>query len=190
MIERNKIEELIDKYVETDWLKLHMRESEVIMRELAKRLDKDQDIWGLAGLLHDLDFDYVDKDPNRHGFEFQKILKEENVELPEEMLHAIRAHNEDSELIDDRRESDLDFALAASENLSGFLVACALVMPDKKISSVKVDSVIKKLKKDKSFARAVRRDLIFDIEKVGISLEEFVQVALDSVSSIADEIGL
>jgi hypothetical protein len=63
-------------------------------------------------------------------------------------------------------------------------------MPDKKIKSVKVESVIKKLKKDKSFARAVRRDLIFDIEKVGVSLEEFVQIALDAVSDINEEIGL
>jgi predicted hydrolase (HD superfamily) len=190
VIKRDRAQELIDKYVTTDWLKLHMRESEVIMRALARRLGKDEDIWGISGLLHDVDFDFVEKDPNRHGVEFEEILAKENIELPKEILHAIRAHNEDSELIDDKRESDLDYALSASENLSGFLVACALVMPDKKMSSVKVDSVIKKLKKDKGFARAVRRDLIFDIEKVGISLEEFVQIALDAVNNISNEIGL
>jgi predicted hydrolase (HD superfamily) len=93
-------------------------------------------------------------------------------------------------LIDTKRETDLDYALSAGENLSGFLVACALVMPDKKIQSVKVSTVIKKLKKDKSFARAVRRDLIFDIEKVGISLEELVEISLDALCEINDEIGL
>jgi predicted hydrolase (HD superfamily) len=190
MIERSKAQELIDKYVTTDWLKLHMRESEVIMRALAKRLGEDEEVWGIAGLLHDIDYDFVDKDPNRHGVEFESILEKENVKLPDEVIHAIRSHNEDSEMIDDKRESKLDYALSASENLSGFLVACALVMPDKKIGSVKVDSVIKKLKKDKSFARAVRRDLIFDIEKVGISLEKFVQIALDAVCGIDEEVGL
>jgi predicted hydrolase (HD superfamily) len=93
-------------------------------------------------------------------------------------------------LIDVKRETDLDYALSACENLSGFLVACALVMPNKKIESVKVDTVIKKLKKDKSFARAVRRDLIFDIEKVGISLEELVEISLNALSEINEEIGL
>jgi len=167
-----------------------MRESEVIMRALAKHLGEDQDVWGITGLLHDIDFDYVNKDPNRHGVEFEKILKKENVRLADEVMHAIRAHNEDSELIDDKRESQLDYALSASENLSGFLVACALVQPDKKIKSVKVDSVIKKLKRKKDFAKAVRRDLICDIEKIGISLEEFIEIALDSVYDIHEEIGL
>ena len=190
MIERKKAQELIDKYVTTDWLKLHMRESEIIMRAVAKRLGEDEDVWGITGLLHDLDFDFVDKDPNRHGVEFENILKKEGVELPKEVLHAIRSHNEDSNLISDVRESKLDFALSASENLSGFLVACALVMPDKKLSTVKVSSVIKKLTKKKDFARAVRRDLIFDIEKVGIPLEEFVQIALDAVVEISEEVGL
>jgi len=190
MIERNKARELIDKYIQTDWLKLHMRESEVIMRALAKRLGKDEDLWGITGLLHDIDFDFVNKDPHKHGVEFENILKKENIKLPEEAIHAIRAHNEDSKLINDKRETDLDYALSACENLSGFLVACALVMPDKKIKSLKVESVIKKLKKKKDFARAVRRDLISDIEKIGISLEELVEIALDAVCDISEEIGL
>ncbi len=190
MIGRIKAQELIDKYVTTPWLKLHMRESEVIMRAVAKRLGEDEDLWGLSGLLHDLDFDYVDKDPHKHGVEFENILKEEGVEIPDGVAHAIRAHNEDSDLVSDTRESNLDYALAASENLSGFLVACALVQPEKKLASVGVDSVIKKLTKKKDFAKAVRRDLIMDIEKVGITLEEFIQIALDAVNEISDEVGI
>jgi predicted hydrolase (HD superfamily) len=162
MIDREKLNELMDKYVSTAWLKLHMRESEVIMRAVAKRLGEDEDVWGLAGLLHDIDFDFVDKDPNRHGVEFEDILKKEGIDVPSEIIHAIRSHNEGRNLIDDVRESNLDFALAASENLSGFLVACALVMPEKRLESVTVDSVIKKLTKKKDFAKAVRRDLIMD----------------------------
>ena len=190
MRERSRAQELIDKYVTTEWLKLHMRESEVIMRALARRLGEDEDVWGISGLLHDLDFDFVNKDPNTHGVEFENILKNEGIELPEEVLHAIRSHNEDSTMINDKRESNLDYALSASENLSGFLVACALVQPDKKLASVGVDSVIKKLTKKKDFAKAVRRDLIMDIEKVGISLEEFIQLSLDAVNEISDEVGI
>ena len=189
MTDRKKAQELIDKYVTTDWLKLHIRESEVIMRAVARRLGKDEDLWGITGLLHDIDYDFVNKDPDRHGVEFEEIFKREGVKLPDEAIHAIKAHNDESKLIDIKRETDLDYALSACENLSGFLVACALVMPDKKIASVKVDTVIKKLK-DKSFARAVRRDLIFDIERVGISLEELVKIGLGSLYEIREEIGL
>jgi predicted hydrolase (HD superfamily) len=189
MIDKKKAQELIDKYITTDWLKLHMRESEVIMRAVAKRLGKDEELWGITGLLHDIDYDFVNKDPDRHGVEFEEIFKKEGVNLPDEAIHAIKAHNDESKLIDVKRETDLDYALCACENLSGFLVACALVMPDKKITTVKVDTVIKKLK-DKSFARAVRRDLIFDIEKVGISLEELVEISLNALNEINEEIGL
>jgi predicted hydrolase (HD superfamily) len=189
MIERKKAQELIDKYITTDWLKFHMRESEVIMRAVAKRLGKDEELWGMTGLLHDIDYDFVNKNLDRHGVEFEEIFKREGVELPDEAMHAIKAHNDESKLVDIKRETELDYALSACENLSGFLVACALVMPDKKIASVKVDTVIKKLR-DKSFARAVRRDLIFDIEKVGISLEELVEISLGSLCEISEEIGL
>ena len=189
MIGRDNAQELIEKYITTSWLKLHMRESEVIMRALADELGEDKDIWGISGLLHDIDYDFVNKDPNTHGVEFENILKNEGIQLPSEVIHAIKSHNEGSELINEKRENILDYALSASENLSGFLVACALVQPDKKISSVNVDSVIKKLKK-KDFAKAVRRDLIYDIEKVGISLERFIQLSLDAVNEISDEVGV
>lgn len=193
MIKRERVQELLDKYVTTEWLKLHMRESEVIMRKLAKRLGEDEELWGLSGLLHDIDYDYVNKDPDRHVVEFDKILEMEGIkvgeEIPEEMYHAIKAHYEENPAIEQKRESKLDYALSAAENLSGFLVACALVQPDKKISSVRVESVLKKFKK-KDFAKAVNRDLIYDIEKTGLSLEEFVKISLESIDEISDEIGL
>ncbi|KUK67569.1 MAG: metal dependent phosphohydrolase [candidate division WS6 bacterium 36_33] len=193
MITRERVQELLDKYVTTEWLKLHMRESEVIMRRLAKHLGEDEELWGLSGLLHDIDYDYVNKDPDRHVVEFDKILEMEGIkigeEIPEEMYHAIKAHYEENPAIEQKRESKLDYALSAAENLSGFLVACALVQPDKKISSVRVDSVLKKFKK-KDFAKTVNRDLIYDIEKTGLSLEEFVKISLESIDEISDEIGL
>lgn len=193
MITREKAEDLLNKYVNTPWLKLHMRESEVIMMGVAKELNEDVEKWGLSGLLHDLDFDYVKKDPQRHVIEFDTLLEKENLkvdqDIPQDVYHAIKSHYEDHPDIKEKRENNMDFALGASENLSGFLVACALVQQDKKIKSVGVDSVLKKLKK-KDFAKAVNRQYIYDIEKVGISLERFIEIALKEMNSIDDEIGL
>jgi uncharacterized protein len=193
MIERNKAQELIDKYVTTPWLKLHMRETEVILKGVAKELGKNEDEWGIAGLLHDLDFDYVNKDPQKHVIEFDTILEKEGItvgsDITDEMYHAIKSHYEEHPDIKQKRENDFDYALAASENISGFLVACALVQPDKKISSVNVDSVLKKLKK-KEFARAVNRQFIYDIEKAGLSLDRFIEIALEEMKKIDKEIGL
>lgn len=193
MISRERALELLDKYITTPWLRLHMLESEIIMRGVAKELKEDEELWGLTGLLHDLDFDYVNKDPKRHVVELDHILEIEDIkvgkDIPLEMYHSIKSHYEDHPDIKERRESNLDFALSASENLSGFLVACALVQPDKKIESVGVDSVIKKLKK-KDFAKAVNREYIYDIEKTGISLERFIDIALIQMKSISNQIGL
>lgn len=193
MITREKCNELLEKYITTPWLKMHMRESDLIMQAVARRLGEDQEKWGLVGLLHDLDFDYVNKDPQWHVIKFDEILEKEGlkvgIDIDDDVYHAIRAHYEEHPDIHEKRENSLDYALSASENLSGFLVACALVQPDKKIASVEVDSVTKKLKK-KDFAKAVRRDLIQDIEKVGISLEEFIKIALDTMKANASELGL
>ncbi len=193
MITREKCNELLEKYVTTPWLKMHMRESDLIMQAVAKRLNEDSEKWGLSGLLHDLDFDYVNKDPQWHVIKFDEILGKEGLkvgtDIDDDVYHAIRAHYEEHPDIAEKRENNLDYALSASENLSGFLVACALVQPDKKIASVGVESVTKKLKK-KDFAKAVRRDLIQDIEKVGISLDEFIKIALDAIKANASELGL
>ncbi len=193
MLSRNECIKLLDEYIHTPWLRLHMRESEVIMIALAKKLGEDAERWGMAGLIHDLDFDYVEKDPKRHVIEFDNILKIEGIEvgrdIPNDVYHAIKAHYAEHPLITQKRESKLDYALSASETLSGFLVACALVQPDKKINSVGVESVMKKFKK-KDFAKSINRQLIFDIEKVEISLDEFIQISLKALSDISDEIGL
>lgn len=193
MISREDASKLVEKYVTTPWLKFHMRESEVIMRALAKKFGEDEEVWGISGLIHDLDYDYVGKDPKRHVVEFDKILEMESLtvgeDIPEEMYHAIKSHYEEHPDIQQKRESKLDYALSASETISGFLVACALVQPDKKISSVDVESVKKKFKK-KDFAKAVRRELIYDIEKIGISLDEFIEISLKSLREIDTEIGL
>ena len=193
MIDRVHALKLLDKYVSTPWLRLHMIESEAIMKSLAKYFGENEQEWGLAGLLHDLDFDYVQKDPLRHGVEIDNIFKIEGIQvgedIPESVYHAIKAHCEGNPNILQERESKFDYALSSAETISGFLVACALVQPDKRIKSVNVDSVMKKFKK-KDFAKGVDRQLIYDIEETGMSLDEFVKVSLDALYSISDDIGL
>lgn len=193
MISRERCNELLDKYVTTPWLKYHMRESDLIMQAVAKRLNEDPEKWGLAGLLHDIDYDYVEKDADKHVADLDKLLELEDLkigrDIDSDVYHAIKAHYEENPRVSEKRENNFDYALSASENLSGFLVACALVQPDKKIASVGVDSVLKKLKK-KDFAKAVRRDLIQDIEKTGISLDEFIDIALGAMKANASELGL
>ena len=93
MISRERALELLDKYITTPWLRLHMLESEIIMRGVAKELKEDEELWGLTGLLHDLDFDYVNKDPKRHVVELDHILEIEDIkvgkDIPLEMYHSI-----------------------------------------------------------------------------------------------------
>ena len=193
MIDRVHALKLLDKYVSTPWLRLHMIESEAIMKSLAKYFGENEQEWGLAGLLHDLDFDYVQKDSLRHGVEIDNIFKMEGIQvgedIPENVYHAIKAHCEGNPNILQKRESKLDYALSSAETISGFLVACALVQPDKRIKSVNVDSVIKKFKK-KDFAKGVNRQFIYDIEKTGMSLDEFVKISLDALCTISEDIGL
>jgi len=111
-----------------------------------------------------------------------EILKKEG--LPEEYLHAIMAHNEETGAV---RKTVLDHALAASESITGLIVACALVLPEKKISAVKAKSVAKRMK-EKGFARSVSRENILECEKAGIPFDQFVEMALQAMSAIETQL--
>lgn len=194
MITRERAQALLDTYLKTNYLKLHSRESEVILRAIAKELGEDEDLWGITALLHDLDMDEIGLDEietsQQHALKTCEILEKEfGDQVPEEMKHAILAHVEDMGYAGVKRESKLDYALAAGESLSGFIVACALVQPDKKLESVRPESVLKKFKK-KEFARKVPREIIYDIEKIGLTKERLVEIALSAMQEISDEIGL
>lgn len=124
---------------------LHSRETEVIMRALAKRLGEDEELWAITGLLHDLDFEEMKETPEQHGLKTCEILEQEGFYDPA-MLHAIKAHNESHIAAEVSRESKLDFCLAAAENITGLIVAYVLMKPDKKLEGTKVKSITKKLK--------------------------------------------
>jgi len=155
------------------------------MRELAKKLGKNEDKWGLAGLLHDLDVELVKGDRYIHGKETARILTE--IGIDPEIVDAIRMHNETS--AGEKRSKEFQYALAAGETITGMIVATTLVYPDKRVMSVHPVSVIKRMKETK-FAASVRRENIMECELIGIPLAEFVDISLNAMKKIGDKIGL
>ncbi len=189
MITYPEARELFDKYLQTDYLRKHSRETEVIMRALAKATGADEEFWGICGLLHDLDLDALNGDLERHGRRTVEILKENGYDIPE-MFSAILAHVEGMEGSDFRRKNDLEYILAGAENITGLISAYVILRPDKKIEGVKVKSVLKKFKSP-AFAAKVNRDFIRDAaEHAGMELREFIGISIDAMRSISDEIGM
>ncbi len=177
--------ELLHQYVKSPNMLNHCYASEAVMKALARRLGQDENKWGLAGLLHDLDVEMVNGDMTIHGKETANILEKKGVEP--EIIDAIRMHNESSS--GEKRSKEFHHALAAGETITGMIVATTLVYPDKKLASVKPKSVIKRMK-EKKFAASVRRENIMECENIDIPLPEFVEICLGAMREISDEIGL
>ena len=167
--------------VENENLRKHMMAVAAIMEGLAEKFGEDRKIWKYAGLLHDIDYGKVGHE--EHGLKSAEMLKGK---LPEDALHAIKAHNEMTGVV---AESKMDFALRASDAASGLIVAAALVMPGKKLREVRLETLKNKFR-DKSFARRVDRNRIMECEKFGMTLDEFLALALESMKGIADDLGL
>ena len=188
MISREEAIRLLKKYIKTENTIKHMMATEAIMGALAKRLEPEkEELWRLAGLLHDLDYETAENED--HGTKNEEILKKEEVELPGEVLQAIKAHsfNLHPEF---KPKAKMDWALFICDSLTGLIVATALVRPDKKLASVKVKSVMKKFK-DKAFAKGTRReDIRLCEERLGIALEEFVELGLEAMQVISQDLEL
>jgi putative nucleotidyltransferase with HDIG domain len=177
--------ELLKQYIKNERMLNHCYASEAVLRALAMRLNQDEEKWGLAGLLHDLDVELVNADPLRHGLETARILTEMNVDP--EIVEAIKLHNEMATGIE--RTTQFQHSLAAGETITGLIVATALVYPDRKLANVKVSSITKRVK-EKAFAASVSREKINECENIGLSLDEFVGISLDAMKSISNQLGL
>ncbi|SFM99986.1 HD domain-containing protein [Thermodesulforhabdus norvegica] len=182
---REEALELLTRHVKSDNLRKHCLATEAIMRKLAERFGGDPDLWGIAGLLHDLDFEYTKDKPEEHAKKAVDILKD--TDLPEEVLQAILRHN--AEMLGLTRETTLDYALTAAETITGLIVAAALVHPDKSLASLQAKSVRKRMK-SKDFARNVSRENIMMCEKLGMELMEFIELSLEAMRSIRADLGL
>jgi uncharacterized protein len=177
--------ELLRRYVQNEKMIFHCLASEAVMRGLALRLGQDEEKWGLAGLLHDLDVEITNADPYVHGQKTEELLRDYIVD--EEILDAIRMHNEVS--AGKERTTLFQHALAAGETITGLIFATTYVYPDRKLTSVKPKSVVKRMK-EKIFAASVKRENIMECEKIGIPIEEFAQIAIQAMIPIAASIGL
>jgi putative nucleotidyltransferase with HDIG domain len=183
MLTRDESLAIVRQHVKNDNLVKHMIAVGAIMKGLASRFGEDQALWELVGILHDVDYEEVGQDWTRHGAISAEIVKEL---LPEEGLYAIRAHNPQTGSLPISR---LDWSLYAADGLSGLIIAQGLMMPNKKIASIKVSSLAKRMK-DKAFARGVSRENILRCTEAGIQLDEFFQVGLESMTLVSRELGL
>ena len=184
-IDRQKSLELLHRYIKNEKMIFHCLASEAVMRGLARRLGRDEEKWGLAGLLHDLDVEITNAEPTIHGTQTEVLLKDYDVDP--EILDAIRMHNEYSS--GKERSTEFQHALAAGETITGLIFATTYVYPDKKLTSVKPKSVTKRMK-EKMFAASVKRENIMECEKIGIPIDEFAAISIESMLPIAGDIGL
>ncbi len=183
-MKREEAIELVKKNIKKGNLFKHMLAVEAIMREIAIYLNKNEEKWSLAGLLHDIDFEITMNEPEKHGIVAEEILKGK---VDEKIIRAIKSHNFENTKIE--AESEMEKALIAADSISGLIIACALVMPSKKLRDVKVETIKKKFKQ-KDFARNCNRNRILFCEKINIPREKFFEISLKALQKISNELGL
>lgn len=184
MLTREQAYEELKKHVHNENLLKHMLSVEAVMKGLADHLGEDRGIWGLTGLLHDIDYEQTKDDFKQHSLIGAELLA--GLGFPAEVIQAVKVHNYTHGL---PRESNLDKALYVADPVSGLVVAGALVRPDKKLASVEVGYLMKKFG-EKAFARGADRNQIRTCSELGLELEEFLNISLKAMQEISDELGL
>ncbi|MGH7903908.1 MAG: HDIG domain-containing metalloprotein [Candidatus Dormibacteraceae bacterium] len=178
---RDQAWNMVTEFTASQQLIRHMRSVEAAMRAYAARFGQDQERWGVVGLLHDFDYE---SDPGRHPERGIGILRERGVD--EEIVIDIASHAE----LGVPRDTQLRRSLYAVDELCGFIIACALVKPDRSLGAVEARGVRKKMK-DRAFARGVHRDeLLEGAAQLGIPFDEHVEFVRDALRPIALELGL
>lgn len=175
---------LLTEYTKSDSLRRHALAVEAAMRQYARIFGEDEERWGIVGLLHDFDYERW-PDPPDHPLKGAAILEE--LGYPEDVIYAIKSHADYLEL---ERVDKLSKTLYAVDEMSGFIMAVALVRPSRSVHDVKVSSVKKKLK-DKAFARAIDREqLMAGARDLGVELDEHIKTVIAALQSVADALGL
>jgi putative nucleotidyltransferase with HDIG domain len=186
---REKAWELLNEYTKNQNLVRHMLAVEAAMRAYARKYGEDEDLWGVVGLIHDFDYErYPDLSVEGHPVVGARVLREQG--WPEEIVRAVLSHA--GEYTGVMPESLMEKCLVAVDELTGFLVAVALVRPTKDIRDITKIRSIKKKWKDRSFAAAVNREEIeHACEELGVDLwTEHVPLVLEAMKGIAPELGL
>jgi putative nucleotidyltransferase with HDIG domain len=177
---REEAWELVCEKVQNKNLRKHMLATEAVLRSLAERMHENADLWALTGLIHDLDVEQTNAE--NHTLVTAQMLEQKGV--APEMIHAIKSHNQKVPV-----ETKLDRALFATDSLTGLIVACALIHPDKKLKSIDTKFVLNRFG-EKRFASGARREDIQTCSELGLTLEEFTELALTAMQKIDKELGL
>ena len=184
MTDRESAWGLLTEFTQSESLRKHAVAVEACMRAYAQKYSGDVELWGVVGLLHDFDYDQYPSLED-HPYKGNQILKERG--YSDEIRRAIMSHAEYTGVT---RDSQMEKALFACDELAGFITACALVKPNKSIAEVEAKSVRKKMK-DKAFARSVKReDILQGAAELGVDLEEHIGFCIEAMQGIAGELGL
>jgi len=160
----------------------HVLATEAVMKALAKELGQDEEVWAMAGLLHDLDYEFTKDNFEEHGNKTVEML--ENKDLPEDIKDAILAHCEKKE-----RGKLIEKAIYAADPVTGFIVAAVLIRKGSKLSDIDVDFLLNRYK-EKSFARGANRDQMASCAGIGMTLEDFLSLSLKAMQEISEDLGL
>jgi putative nucleotidyltransferase with HDIG domain len=174
---------LLFKYVDSESLRRHMYAVEAACRAYARKFGEDEHLFGITGLVHDFDYE---KRPDEHPLPGAEILRESG--YPEELVHAVLAHNEPRTGV--HPQTRLDLTLRACDEITGLITAAALVRPSRSIMDLEAKSVMKKMK-DRVFAAGVDREEVTEAAAaLGVELREHVQFVIEAMRGIAGELGL
>jgi putative nucleotidyltransferase with HDIG domain len=175
--------DLVQTSVKNQNLVKHMLATEACLRGLARKLGHDEDKWGLAGLVHDLDYEQTKDDPASHAMIAAQTLAGHNVDP--EVIHAVQAHSGNVPV-----ESLLDKAIWATDPVTGLIVAAALMHPTKKLASIDVEFILRRFKEKRFAAGANREQIQTCTPNLGLGLDEFLAICLKAMQDIAPGLGL
>ena len=184
---RQEAKELLYQYIQSENLRRHHFAAEAVMRAFARKFNEDENSWGIAGLLHDMDWEQTKDNPDNHTKVAEQILRDHGVD-DEVLISAIKAHHPSAS--GKQPETLMEKTLYYTEELTGLITAAALVRPDKKLGGVTTESLFKKLK-DKSFARGIDREKVAQTpEALGLPVEEIIETVLRAMQDIHEDLGL
>ncbi|PJA26149.1 MAG: phosphohydrolase [candidate division Zixibacteria bacterium CG_4_9_14_3_um_filter_46_8] len=180
-MDRNQAIELVRCKISSGNLRKHILSVEAVMRRLALHFHEDIELWGMTGLLHDLDYEETVNNPDRHTLITEQWLDE--YKLDSVIIRGIKAHA--GKVVP---SSLMEKAIFAADPVTGLIVAAALMHPSKKLAGVDL-KFLKKRFKEKRFAAGARREDILTCEQFGLTLDEFMQLSLEGMQAISDDLG-
>lgn len=181
---REQALQLVNDKIKNQNLVKHCLAVEVCMRALARHLNEDEQRWGLAGLLHDIDYEETKDDPHQHSLLGAKMLEELVIE--KDIVAAVKTHNEMHGI---PPQTLMAKALFSLDPLTGLIVASTLVLPSRKLNDLTTENILNRFK-EKAFARGANREIIQKCSEIDLTLEQFVEISLKAMQEISDQLGL